>query len=337
MSNKETLMKFRPIFLITIFLMVFVCCLFANSPDLQVHFIDVGQADCTLLIDQGQTMLIDAGNNADGRLVVEYLKAMDITHIDYLVGTHPHEDHIGGLDDVMNAFPIGKLIMPAKGHNTASFEHVLDAIHENNLKITVPSVGDEYWIGLSKLTVLAPVRTDYFAINNHSIVFMLERSDKRMLLAADAESISEWHMIGNGADLATDILKVAHHGSDTSTNSTFIKAANPTLSIIHVGKNNPYGHPSASVINRIPGTILRTDIEGTIIVKITNSGEILVDTHRMNPNPAWRETVYIGDSNSKIFHRLDCKSLPSSAYQVGLFNRAEALSLGYIPCSACKP
>ncbi len=330
-------MKSRRIHLITLLLMVFTCCLFANSSNLQVHFIDVGQADCTLLIDQAQTMLIDAGNNADGRLVVEYLKAMDIKHIDYLVGTHPHEDHIGGLDDVIKAFSIGSIIMPAKTHTTASFEHVLDAIQEKNLKITIPNVGDVYTIGLSKLTVLAPVRTDYFSINNHSIVLMLERSNKRILFTADAESISEWHMIGDGADLATDVLKVAHHGSDTSTNSTFIQAASPSLSIIHVGKNNPYGHPSASVISRIPGTVLRTDLEGTIIIEISNSGEILIDTHRQNPNPAWKETVYIGDSNSKLFHSLECKILPSAAYQVGLFSRAEAIAFGYVPCSACKP
>ena len=318
-----------------------LCCLALFGMEalggLQVHFIDVGQADSTLLIDSGKTMLIDAGNNADGRLVVRYLQNLGIVHIDILVGTHPHEDHIGGLDDVIENFSIGQIVMPAKTHNTKSFEDVLDAIALKGMGITVPKVGDMFQIGKSSLSLLGPIRTDYFNINDHSLVFKLVRSGKRILITADAETTSEWHMIGDKADLATDILKVGHHGSDTSTNSTFIGLVSPAISIIHVGKANPYAHPSISVLKRIPGTIYRTDLEGTIIVGISETGVISVDTHWQHPNPACQEVLYIGDSSSGVYHRLTCTGLPGAALQVGLFTKEEALAFGFSPCTVCKP
>jgi competence protein ComEC len=302
----------KKVLLLSILLIVLLAPVGAGvDTGLQVHFIDVGQADSTLLIDSGETMLIDAGNNADGRLVVRYLQNLGIDHIDILVGTHPHEDHIGGLDDIIESFSIGKIVMPAKTHNTESFEDVLDAIAGKGMGITIPKVGDVFQIGGSTLTLLAPVRTDYFNINDHSLVFKLVRSGKRILFAADAETVSEWHMIGNKADLASDILKVGHHGSDTSTNSTFIGLVSPAISIIHVGKANPYAHPSSMVLKRIPGAIYRTDIEGSIIVGISDTGQITIDTHKQHPNPAWQEVRYIGESSSGLYHlrKSDC-SLP---------------------------
>ena len=327
---------------IILLLSILLFCSFALSgletqDGLSVHFVDVGQADCTLLIDSGNTMLIDAGNNADGRLVVRYLQNLGIDHIDILVGTHPHEDHIGGLDDIVESFSIGKIVMPAKTHNTKSFEDVLDAIESKGMRITVPKVGDTFQLGGSSLTLLAPVRTDYFNINDHSLVFKLIRSGKRLLFAADAETVSEWHMIGNKADLASDVLKVGHHGSDTSTNSTFIGLVSPSLSISHVRKANPYAHPSSLVLKRIPGTILRTDLEGTIILTVSEAGMIFIDTHRQHPNPAWQEVLYIGDSSSGIYHSTTCSVLPGAASQVGLFSKEDALNLGYSPCNGCKP
>jgi len=284
----------KKVLLLSILLIVLLAPVGAGvDTGLQVHFIDVGQADSTLLIDSGETMLIDAGNNADGRLVVRYLQNLGIDHIDILVGTHPHEDHIGGLDDIIESFSIGKIVMPAKTHNTESFEDVLDAIAGKGMGITIPKVGDVFQIGGSTLTLLAPVRTDYFNINDHSLVFKLVRSGKRILFAADAETVSEWHMIGNKADLASDILKVGHHG--------------------------------------------RTDIEGSIIVGISDTGQITIDTHKQHPNPAWQEVRYIGESSSGLYHRLTCSVLPGAASQVGLFTAEEALTLGYSPCSVCKP
>lgn len=312
--------------------------LFARSQEtFAVHFIDVGQADSTLVVDNGFTMLIDAGNNADGRLVAHYLKSMGIEHIDVLVGTHPHEDHIGGLDEVIESFSIGTLMMPAKTHNTRSFEDVLDTIAAHDLKITVPKVGHVFTLGDSHITVLAPVRTDYININDHSIVLMLERNGKRFLFEADAETSSEWHMIGTKANLAADVLKVAHHGSDTSTNSTFIKTVNPSVSVVHVGKNNPYGHPVYSVLKRIPGTIYRTDLDGTVIISLDTDNAVAVETAAQTSNPYWKPVLFIGDRSTMRYHLPDCKVLPTAADQVGLFGQEDAEALGYSPCVQCKP
>ena len=312
--------------------------LFARSQEtFAVHFIDVGQADSTLVVDNGFTMLIDAGNNADGRLVAHYLKSMGIEHIDVLVGTHPHEDHIGGLDEVIESFSIGTLMMPAKTHNTRSFEDVLDTIAAHDLKITVPKVGHVFTLGDSHITVLAPVRTDYININDHSIVLMLERNGKRFLFEADAETSSEWHMIGTKANLAADVLKVAHHGSDTSTNSTFIRTVNPSVSVVHVGKNNPYGHPVYSVLKRIPGTIYRTDLDGTVIISLDTDNAVAVETAAQTSNPYWKPVLFIGDRSTMRYHLLDCKVLPTAADQVGLFGQEDAEALGYSPCVQCKP
>jgi competence protein ComEC len=325
--------------LITALLAVLVLsfCFGAAGQDFQVHFIDVGQADSTLVIDHGQVMLIDAGENPDGRLVVHYLKALGIEHIDILVGTHPHHDHIGGLDDVLQAFSIGKILMPAQTHTTRSFEDVIDTIARLDKKITVPKVGDTFTLGSSSITVLAPVRTDYININDHSIVLKLVRDGKRFLFEGDAETTSEWHMIANKADLATDVLKVAHHASDTSTNSTFIKAVSPSISVVHVGKGNPYGHPTFSVLKRIPGTIYRTDLDGSVIIDFATDGSLRVRTAQKHGNPAWREVRFIGDRATKQYHTKTCPLLPTDASQVGIFDEADAAALGYGACMVCLP
>ena len=324
-------------YMLSVVMLLVVCTIGAVTiRDFEVHFIDVGQADSTLIVDSGKTMLIDAGNNADGRLVIHYLKSMGIDHIDILVGTHPHEDHIGGMDAVIDEFSVSTLLMPAKIHTTGSFEDLLDAIDRNRLSITVPKVNDTFTLGKSEITVIAPVRTDYFSINDHSLVLQLVRDGKRFLFEADAESTSEWHMIGNKADLASDVLKVAHHGSDTSTNSTFINMVNPSISVIHVGKDNPYGHPSYTVMNRIGNTIYRTDQEGTVTITI-EQGSIMVRTARVHGNEYWKGITLIGDTSTKMFHMPGCSLLPTEARKEGMFEREDALSLGYRACSICKP
>lgn len=242
-----------------------------------VHFIDVGQADSILIQESnGGSMLIDAGNNADANLVVNYIKEQGVDSLDYIVGTHPHEDHIGGLDAVINSFNIDKIIMPKVSHNTKTFEDVLTAISNKNLKVTSPVSGQTYELGNADFTILAPNSDTYDNLNNYSVVIKLDFGETSFMFTGDAETESENEMLAKGYDLKADILKVGHHGSITSSSAAFIKAIAPKYSVISVGKDNSYGHPDSIILNRLNTMgveVLRTDELGTIV--FTSDGKNL--------------------------------------------------------------
>jgi beta-lactamase superfamily II metal-dependent hydrolase len=251
-----------------------------EQPDktkLNVHFIDVGQADCMLITTlDDKTMLIDAGNNADGDDVVNYIKKQGIDTIDVLIGTHPHEDHIGGMDDVIKNFNIGKFYMPRAANNTKTFEDVLDAAQEKGLKITAGKAGMN--IGLSdsvNAEILAPNSETYKDLNNYSIVVKLTYKQDSFLFMGDAEKQSENEILDKGYDISTDVLKIGHHGSSTSTSENFLKAVSPNDTVICVGKGNDYGHPHKETMKLLKDyglTVYRTDECGTIIATSDGSG-----------------------------------------------------------------
>lgn len=210
------------------------------SENLKVHFLDVGQADSILVqLPNGQTMLIDAGNNSDANFVVDYIKKAGIKKIDYLVGTHPHEDHIGGLDAVIKDFDIGKVIMPNKTHTTDTFKDVLTATQNKGLKITKAEAGkvllDENGLNI---TILAPSGSSYEELNNYSAVIKLTFGKTSFLFTGDAEDISEFEMLAKSISPKADVLKVEHHGSDSSTSAGFLKAVDPAYAVISVGTDN---------------------------------------------------------------------------------------------------
>jgi len=242
---------------------------------IEVHFLDVGQADSILIkTPDGKSMLIDAGNNADGQAVVSYIKSQDISKIDILVGSHPHEDHIGGMDNVINSFDIGQIYMPRISHTTQTYEDVLTAIKNKGLKVTAPTAGTSFNIGEAKCTILAPTSEKYDDLNNYSIVIRLQYGNTSFLFAGDAEEISEREMINKGFDLSADVLKIGHHGSSSSTSPDFLKKVSPKYAVISVGPENDYGHPSAEVMNRLKNAnipVYRTDESGTVIC--TSDGE----------------------------------------------------------------
>lgn len=237
--------------------------------ELEVHFIDVGQADSILIkTSDGHSMLIDAGNNADDELVYSYLKNEGVKILDVVVGTHPHEDHIGGLDTVINNFNVNKVYMPKASNTTKTYEDVLLAIKNKGLKVTNPVVGSTFSLGDAKFTILAPNSSNYNELNNYSIVLKMEYGSTSFLFTGDAEDISEEEMINKGYDLSVDLLKVAHHGSESSTTESFLKAVSPKYAVIMVGKDNSYGHPHKKVLTRLKNhniEVYRTDESGTII------------------------------------------------------------------------
>lgn len=233
-----------------------------------VHFIDVGQADSILIESRGQILLMDAGNHDDGKKVINYIKERGIERIDYVIASHPHEDHIGGLDDVIDKFDVGKIFFTDYVLPSTSFENLLATIKKKKLQIVIPSVGDEYALGNASFMFVAPVKKDYGSkVNNYSLGIKLTDRENTFLLTSDAEEVAEMDMAESGMDITADVLKVNHHGSITSSTEVFIEAVKPSYAVISVGKDNPYGNPSRSVLTRLLDhnvKIYRTDLMGTI-------------------------------------------------------------------------
>lgn len=251
---------------------------FIAQDNLLVDFIDVGQADSILIRNQDQVMLIDAGTNEAGDTVVNYLKELGITKINYLVGTHPHEDHIGGIDDVINNFDIGQIYMPKMETTTKTFEDVLEAIENKNLTVTAPNKGDKIELGQAVGTFMTDPILDKDNLNLSSLVMRLEFGNTSFLFMGDAEKENEetinWPK--------TDVLKVGHHGSNTSSSKKFLEQIEPEYSIIMVGKDNSYNLPKQETIDNlksIGSEIYRTDENGTITIT-SNGTECKVETEK---------------------------------------------------------
>ena len=251
---------------------------FVAQEDLLVDFIDVGQADSILIRNQDKTMLIDAGTNEAGEMVVNYLDNLGITKIDYLIGTHPHEDHIGGLDDVINQFDIGQIYMPKIQTTTKTFEDVLEAIQNKNLTVTSPNKGDKIELGQAIGEFMTNPILDEDNLNISSLIIRLEFGNHSFLFMGDAEIENEetidWPK--------TDVLKVGHHGSNTSSSENFLKQIQPKYSVIMVGEGNSYKLPTQDTLDKlqkIGSQIYRTDENGTIQM-ISNGNIIEVKTSK---------------------------------------------------------
>lgn len=247
------------------------------TTDMKVHFIDVGQADSILIESAGKYMLIDAGNNEDGEMLKKYLQKEGVRKLDYVIATHPHEDHIGGMDDIIDTFQVDTIFMPDISHTTKTFEDVLTAIADKNLEITIPQVGEQYQIGNAQFIIIAPNSSDYEAdLNNYSIGIKLINGNNRFVMCGDAEEAAEKDILNNGIDISADVYKVSHHGSSTGTTQEFLQAISPRYAVIECGADNVYGHPHEATLGKFEDMdidVYRTDRNGTIVA-ISDGAEI---------------------------------------------------------------
>lgn len=247
----------------------------ASNSDILVHYINVGQGDSELIQVNGKNMLIDAGPRANEKDIISYLDKLKIKKLDYVIATHPHEDHIGNMDDIINKYEIGKFYAPKVEHTTKTFENMVKALKKKNLKINVIKEGtDTIDLGKNtKVSVYSP-RADGYGkntnLNDYSPIIKVEYGNNSFLFTGDAEKTEENYVLEKGYNLKADVLKLGHHGSSTSTTEQFLKAVNPSIGIISCGVDNTYGHPHKETLkklNKYKVKIYRTDKDGDIVLE----------------------------------------------------------------------
>ncbi len=221
----------------------------AEGGSLAVHFIDVGQADAALVICDGHYMLIDGGNAEDSDLVYSYLKRNGARQLDYMVASHAHEDHIGGLSGALNYAAVDTAFCPVAEYNSKVFQNMVKYLEEQGRSLTVPEPGDKFYLGSAQVEILGPVQ-EYDDTNDTSIVLRIDYGETSFLFTGDMETGAEKDLLDSGANVGATVLKAGHHGSDTSTSYRFLREVSPQYTVISVGEGNSYGHPSDEVLSR---------------------------------------------------------------------------------------
>lgn len=337
-----------------------------------IHFIDVGQADSALVECDGHYMLIDGGNKEDSSRIYSILKNQSIPKLDIIVGTHAHEDHIGGLPGALNYASADLTLCPVTSYDSDAFNDFVKYADKNGGGITVPAVGDEYALGSASVKILGVNGGD--DVNDTSIVLKIQYGATSFLFTGDAEREAEQAILNSGADLSATVLKVGHHGSDSSTTYPFLREIMPKYAVISVGAGNSYGHPSENTLSRLrdaDATTYRTDMQGDIVC--TSDGETVsfsternqdADTltnppaqeptttpqkettpgpeqvQEQNQEPEKVGTNYVLNTNTKKFHKPSCssvKTISDKNRKDYTGTRDEVIGMGYDPCGRCHP
>ena len=290
-QKKKTIKKAIPV--VIIFIIGFIVWHFfgfsgveTDIEKLSVHYIDVGQGDSIYITSGGEGMLIDCGESGETDRVISYLENMGVSKIDYVVGTHPHSDHMGGMSKIVEYFDIGEMIIPniddSDTPTTKYFEKFLTACAEKGLSITTAKLGRKIELGDAELEIIAPNSDDYSNVNNYSVGFIMHHGENSFIFTGDAEKLAEDEMLEKGLLEDIDVYKAGHHGSDTSSSEDFLNVIKPDYAVISCGEGNSYGHPNDITIenlSKFTDNIYRTDLCGTIVFE-SDGRELTVKTER---------------------------------------------------------
>lgn len=332
----------------------------SDKASFSIHFIDVGQADAALVECDGHYMLIDGGNKADSDTIYTVLKNAGVSHLDIVVGTHAHEDHIGGLSGAFSYADANLTLCATKNYDSDAFEDFAENADKKGGGIVVPAVGDRYSLGSANIEILGV--NSGSETNDTSIVLMITYGKTKFLFTGDAEREAEQVILASGVDLSATVLKVGHHGSDTSTTYPFLREIMPKYAVVSVGKDNSYGHPTEDTLSRLRDAeveVYRTDLQGDI--KCVSDGESVsfsvaknenVDTLapaiKVETTPTQTQTdepevesesestpsepmVWIPKSGSKYHSKSSCSNMKNPT-QV---TESEAQAEGYTRCKKC--
>ena len=311
---------------------------------LSVVFIDVGEGDAIFVECNHKTMLVDGGSNSS--LMYSYLSQHGVNHLDYVVCSHPHGDHVGGLAGALNYATVDTAYCPFDTYDLKEFNDFTQYLSKQGVTITIPKPGDTFSLGAAVVEVLGPVIQSE-NLNDDSLVMKLSVGDISFLFTGDMEKEEEQSLIDSGCDLESTVLKVGHHGSNTSTSQTFLERVAPQCGVISVGKNNGYDFPSEEVIQLLNDkavSVYRTDMQGDIVC--TTDGSTLsfnVDPVKYVPSSLSVESEqisYVLNTNTKKFHYPSCSSVETikdKNRQDFTGSREEAINMGYDPCGRCNP
>ena len=258
----------------------------ASGAEMEVHFIDVGQGDATLVKCGDAAMLIDAGEGSKGTLLQNYLQKQGVKKLDYLVITHPDSDHIGGAPVIITKFEIDRVFVSDFEKDNRTYRKLIQALDDKNIQELTPKAGDEYALGDASFRILGPSET-YDDPNNASLILLLQNGENRFLFTGDAEEEAELAMLQNGADVKADVYQAGHHGSKSSSSEELLDAVKPKAAVVSCEEGNSYGHPHAQTLNRLRSrgvNLYRTDEQGSVVA-VSDGKEI---TWNCAPSETWK-------------------------------------------------